>query len=120
MSQADASRASGIPRDAFGRYLHGLNLPPARKVAKIAAAFGCSPHRIDPSLPEDLRLPDGPDPSSTLLSVRRGSVEGNLRITMDTELPSELAMRLARIVTEHVGKGPQGAPEQTNPNEMEP
>ena len=119
MSQADVSRASGIPRDAFGRYLHGVNLPPAWKVARIAAAFGCSAHRIDPSLPEDLRPPAGPDRSAALFSVRRGSVEGNLRITMDAELPNELVMNIARIVTEHVGEGPRAAPEQKTPNEME-
>jgi transcriptional regulator with XRE-family HTH domain len=120
MSQADVSRATGIPRDAFGRYLHGINLPPARKVAKIAATFGCSPHRIDPSLPEDLSLPAGPDPSSPLFSVGRGTSEGRLRIKMDTELPSELVMKIARVVAENGGEAPQEAPVDPGPTEMEP
>lgn len=118
MSQADVSRATGIPRDAFGRYLHGINLPPARKVAKIADAFGCSPHRIDPSLPENLSLPEGPDPSSPLFSVGRGTSEGRLRIRMDTELPSELVMEIARVVAESSGEGP--CSEDPSPTEMEP
>lgn len=118
MSQADVSRATGIPRDAFGRYLHGINLPPARKVAKIAAAFGCSPNQIDPSLPEDLSLPAGPDPSSPLFSVGRGTSEGRLRIRMDTELPSELIMEIARVVAENSGEIPHS--EDPSPTEMEP
>jgi transcriptional regulator with XRE-family HTH domain len=119
MSQADVSRATGIPRDAFGRYLHGVNLPPARKVTKIAAAFGCSPHRIDPSLPEDLRLPEGPDQSTALFSLHRGTSEGRLRIKMNTELPSELVMEIARVVVENGGEGPQQASGDPGPTEME-
>jgi transcriptional regulator with XRE-family HTH domain len=118
MSQADVSRAAGIPRDAFGRYLHGINVPPARKVAKIAAAFGCAPHRIDPSLPKDLRLPEGPAPSSALFSLHRGASEGRLRIKMDAELPSELVMEIARVVAESAGGSPRF--EDPSLTEMEP
>lgn len=120
LSQADVSRASGIPRDAFGRYLHGVNLPPARKIARIAAALGCSPHQIDPSLPADLKLLDSPDTSSRILSIGRGLREGHMRITMDAELPGDLIISIARLITEHGGQGPQVGMDQTSSTNMEP
>lgn len=101
LSQADVSRKTGIPRDAFGRYLHGVNRPPAKKVAMIAAAFGCKPHDIDPDLPEgDIATELGP---LELKSYTAGPPlcgdPGKMRIEISADLPTETVLEVLRILS---------------------
>lgn len=107
MSQADVSRATDIPRDAFGRYLHGVNLPKAGTVAKIAEAFGCSPREIDPSLPESIADPVRSRTSSPLFAIGHGSRKGHLRIRMDTELPTDVIFSITKLMAEYSKQAPE-------------
>lgn len=111
MSQADVSRSTGIPRDAFGRYLHGVNLPPPVKVAQIAQALGCSPRDIDPTLPEEMTKTVAPRAGSPLFTIGHGTRAGHLRIRMDTELPGDVIVSITSLLTEFSGRGLDDRPD---------
>lgn len=100
LSQAEVARLAHIPRDAFGRYLHGVNRPPAVKVASLADVFGCSHRDIDPDLPEELNLPKRSVTFDELFSVYPSKRRGYMRVKMDAELPSALVTRLVELMGE--------------------
>ncbi len=101
LSQADVSRRTGIPRDAFGRYLHGINKPPAKKVALIASVFGCTPHDIDPDLPEgDIASDLGPiELKSYTAGAPLSGDPGKLRLEISADLPTEQVVEILRILS---------------------
>lgn len=101
MSQADVSRATGIPRDAFGRYLHGVNRPPAKKVALIASALGCKPRDIDPSLPDvDIVSELGPiELKSYTAGPPRSGHPGQMRLEISADLPTETVLEVLRVLS---------------------
>jgi|GEM_PF-6430076 transcriptional regulator with XRE-family HTH domain len=98
LSQAEVARLSHIPRDAFGRYLHGVNRPPAVKVANLAEVFGCSHLDIDPELPAELTLPKRAVTFDELFSVYPSKRRGYMRVKMDTELPAALVTRIVELM----------------------
>jgi transcriptional regulator with XRE-family HTH domain len=100
LSQAEVARLAHIPRDAFGRYLHGVNRPPAAKVASLAEVFGCSHRDIDPDLPEELKLPKRSVTFDELFTVYPSKRRGYMKVRMDAELPAELVTRLVQLMSE--------------------
>lgn len=98
LSQAEVARLAHIPRDAFGRYLHGVNRPPAVKVASLADVFGCSHKDIDPDLPEELKLPKRSLSFDELFSVYPSKRRGYMRVKLDAELPLALVTRLVEVM----------------------
>ena len=101
LSQADVSRRTGIPRDALGRYLHGINRPPAKKVAMIAAALGCTPRDIDPDLPEgDIATDLGPlELKSYSAGPPLSGDPGKMRLEIEADLPTEQVIEILRILS---------------------
>lgn len=104
MTQAEVARRAHVARDALGRYLHGVNKPPARRVVALAEALGVSHRDIDPSLPEELNLPRHQSPYDELFSVHPSSRLGHMRVKMDAEMPSEAVAAIVEIVGKFVRK----------------
>lgn len=100
LSQAEVARLSHIPRDAFGRYLHGVNRPPAAKVFNLAEVFGCSHRDIDPDLPEELNLPRKSSIHDEILSVYPSKRRGYMRVKIDADLPAALVTRIVELMGE--------------------
>lgn len=98
LSQAEVARMAHVPRDAFGRYLHGVNRPPAVKVVNLAEVFGCSHLDIDPDLPEELNLPKRSLAFEELFTVYPSKRRGYMRVKMDAELPAALVTRLVELM----------------------
>lgn len=98
MSQAEVARKAHIARDAFGRYLHGVNRPPAKRVVALAEALGVSHLDIDPELPDELHIPRHQSEYDELFSIHPAKLPGHMRIKMDAELPVEVVTRIVEIV----------------------
>lgn len=104
MTQAEVARQAHIARDALGRYLHGVNKPPARRVMSLAEVFGVSHRDIDPSLPEELNIPRHVSEHDELFSVHPSNRPGHMRVKMDAELSSEAVAAIVEIVGRYVRK----------------
>lgn len=104
LTQAEVARQAHMARDALGRYLHGVNKPPARRVVALAEVFGVSHRDIDPSLPEEIHIPRHQSPYDELFSVHPSSRPGHMRIKMDAELPAEAVAAMVEIVGRFVRK----------------
>jgi transcriptional regulator with XRE-family HTH domain len=98
MTQAELARRAHIARDALGRYVHGVNKPPVKRVMALAEAFGVSHRDIDPSLPEKLHLPRHESVHDEFFSVHPAGKPGHMRIKMDAELPVEAVTAIVEIV----------------------
>lgn len=98
MTQAELARRAHIARDALGRYVHGVNKPPVKRVVALAEAFGVSHRDIDPSLPEKLHLPRHESVHDEFFSVHPAGKPGHMRIKMDAELPVEAVTAIVEIV----------------------
>ena len=98
MTQAEVSRRAHIARDALGRYIHGVNKPPIKRVVALAEVFGVSHREIDPSLPDELSIPRHKAVHDEIFSVHSADKPGHMRIKMDAELPIEAVTAITEIV----------------------
>lgn len=98
MTQAELARRAHIARDALGRYIHGVNKPPVKRIVALAEAFGVSHRDIDPSLPDELNIPRHESVYDEIFSVHPAGKVGHMRIKMDAELPIDVVTAIVEIV----------------------
>lgn len=103
LQQSEVAAASGLARDAFGRYFHGKTKPPPKKLIAIAAALGVKPSEIDPDgiafdsseIGGDLRQP------AFEISPSVSGKSGFYSLRVNVELPKNVALQIANLIEDN-------------------
>ncbi|UWR30960.1 helix-turn-helix domain-containing protein [Sulfitobacter sp. W002] len=111
LQQSEVAEASGLKRDAFGRYYHGKTPPPAKKLIAIARALKVKPSDINPDATglDDVEMTEIEGDPIYQMTPAMSRRAGYLMLRINTELPAGMAVRIVEEIERQLQTETKGA-----------